>query len=83
MSGGYVVGGVLATRDGRLYSTSVRFEMRYAPCCWRCGEALYGPYGDEVVASGDPEHPWVWVCSGCLSPDDVSARQTSQGPGVR
>lgn len=76
-----IIGGVLVMRDGRTYSTSFREEMRLAPVCWRCSEPLYG--ADELVASDEPEHPWVWVCSGCTSEADIAARDNPEGRGVR
>lgn len=79
---GAIVGGLFVHVDGRLYSSSVRHELRLAPVCWRCGGPLYLDRA-ELVASGEDDHPWTWCCSGCTSDADIAARVNPEGRGVR
>ena len=77
-----IVGGLLVGINGRLYSTSVRHELAYCPHCWRCGRQM--ALDTTNLVPGDAEsHPWVWCCDGCVSPDDVIARDNPEGRGVR
>lgn len=77
-----IVGGLLVGMNGHLFSTSVRHEVAYCPACWRCGNPLYLDKA-ELVANGEDAHPWTWVCSSCVSPNDVAARENPEGRGVR
>jgi hypothetical protein len=71
-----VIGGLMMRVAGRLFPTSVRLEELPAPACWRCSRQLF--FGAAELAVGDESHPWVWVCPGCLTDDDIAAREKDE-----